>query len=187
MWLLITGPSDRGKPYTEKLTRLYHEQYGTAVHIALGILKDRRDAEDAAADAITNIIDKADIIFSRPESQSDDYLRNLLYKCAKNAAYSRLRRKKVRLKHYAPEENDIPAPAEKEKVSLKIWKLLDELPPQYHDVLAYYAYDMSTKDIAALIDTTEDNVRHIKARGLEKLREYIENHGLEPDDFWEVG
>lgn len=186
MWILIVGPSDQGKPYTERLERLYREQYGTAVYIALSILKDQRDAEDAAADAITNIIDKADIIFSRPESESDEYLRSLLYKCARNAAFDRLRRKKVRLKHYEPENENIPAPQPNEKVSIKIWNLLFELPPKYKDVLEYAAHDMPIKDIAVLIDTSEDNVRHILSRGIKKLREYLHDNGLTMDDFLEV-
>ncbi len=185
MWLLITGPSDRGKPYTQKLERLYHEQYGAAVDIAMSILGNKRDAEDAAADAIVHIIDKADIIFSRPESSSDTYLRNLLNNCVRNAARDRLRRKKVRISHYAPPDENIEYITDA-KPSIRIWNLLNELPPKYKDVLDYSAHGMDAKDIAQLINTTVDNVRHIKSRGLQRLREYLEMHNLTMDDFLEV-
>lgn len=188
MWLLITGPTDNGKPYTRQIEKLYHDQYSYAVNIALSILHHKKDAEDAAADAVIHIINNADIIFSRPESNSNDYLKNLLYNCVRNAARDRLRRKKVFAKRTVPiEENiSVPSPAENDRPSIKIWELLNELPPKYKDVLDYAAHGMSVKEIATMINSTEDNVRHIKSRGLNKLRKYLDSNNLTMDDFLEV-
>ncbi|MCL6096828.1 MAG: sigma-70 family RNA polymerase sigma factor [Patescibacteria group bacterium] len=115
-----------------------------------------------------------------------DFMQALLYKTAKNIIIDNYRKHK-NIKNVSLEETvekgfepsydeDLIEKINKDENIKKINSVIKALPENLRDVLVLrFINDLSAKEAAEILDTTEVNVRVLQYRGLKKLREEIIN------------
>jgi RNA polymerase sigma-70 factor, ECF subfamily len=115
-----------------------------------------------------------------------DYLQALLYKTAKNILIDYYR-KKINGKKISLEETiekgiepsydeDLIERIYKDSNLQKINKAMDLLPNNLKEVIILrFINDLSSKEAAQILDTTEVNIRVLQYRGLKKLKEILKN------------
>lgn len=115
-----------------------------------------------------------------------DFIQALLYKTAKNIIIDNYRKhkngKKVSLEETVERglepsyDQDLIEKIVKDENIKKINSALKLIPENLKEVLILrFVDDLSAKEAAQILDTTEVNVRVLQFRGLKKLKEVIEN------------
>lgn len=120
---------------------------------------------------------------NRDKITSPKHLRNYLFRVVHDKSVSEHRKTqsfRSNAKHYATliEETEVDTPLNLERVHAmlidKLYQALEELPNG--DVLKMaYIDGMTTRDIAAKLDTTENNVYIMKSRAIKQLRQRLGN------------
>ena len=133
-------------------TRLYR--------VALAILGDPQEAEDAVQDAFVTYLEKAPEGLERPEA----WLTRVLV----NGCKSRLR---LAWRRVGPLPDTLPAPREEER---EVLEELFALPPADRAVLHLFYYEgYSTQEIAHLTGQRPGTVRSRLSRARGKLKELL--------------
>jgi len=140
------------------------ERYGREIQgVAYLVLRDRAAAEDVLIDTLLSAFDHAGSL------RDPDALRPWLLRIATNRALA-FRRSGARLVQLqvVPEHE---APATDEAQRLVLLGVVGELPPRMRAavVLRYYA-DLSVRDVAAALGTSENTVKTQLRESLERLR-----------------
>lgn len=115
-----------------------------------------------------------------------DYIQALLYKTAKNILIDHWRKhkngKKVSLEETVEKgiepsyDEDLIEKIHKDTNLQKINNALKLVPENLKEVLILrFVDDLSAKEAAQILDTTEVNIRVLQFRGLKKLKEVIKN------------
>lgn len=125
-------------------------------------------------------------IWKRWRDIKPDFIQALLYKTAKNILIDYYRKhkngKKVSLEEMTERgiepsyDEDLIEKVNKNENIQKINKALKLLPDNLREVIILrFIDDLSAKEAAELLDTTEVNIRVLQYRALKKLKEVIEN------------
>lgn len=133
------------------------------------ILGNRDDAEDAVQETLLKYLTKA------PEFESEEHRKAWLIRVSanisKNMMLFRLKRETVYIdeaRNIGIEENDY-----------EIFELIMNLPAKYKIVLTlYYIEGYKSKEIAEIIDISEDAVRKRLQKGRELLKKLFETEEL---------
>ena len=147
---------------------------GTVCGIALGILADFAESEDAAQEAFLTAWRKMDTL------REPERLRSWLCRIARNAALAQLRRRRgghEELESASGVADESPLPDEgtatREEAAL-VREALSKLPEQYRlPLVLYYREGQSVRMVAETLELTEDAVKQRLVRGREMLRERI--------------
>lgn len=114
------------------------------------------------------------------KGQKIDNLKAFLYRTANNLIIDESRKKKESSLDKLEEEGFEPALEGSEPQDFlelkRVLKALDKVDPKYRDVVSLrYLDDLSVKEIAQLINETENNVSVRLHRALQKLKESLNN------------
>ena len=141
------------------------ENYSTLIfRVSYCILGNRDDAEDAVQETLLRYLTKA------PEFESEEHRKAWLIKVSanisKNMMLFRLRRETIDIddvKNIGIQENDY-----------EIFELIMNLPAKYKIVLTlYYIEGYKSKEIAEIIDISEEAVRKRLQKGRELLKKIL--------------
>ncbi|OHD06485.1 MAG: hypothetical protein A2Y41_00175 [Spirochaetes bacterium GWB1_36_13] len=165
IFALLNGgsPDDFGilvKKYEKLVFRILHKFF---------YFKDRSMIEDAAQEVFMTIYEKLD-------RYNPDYsFLNWLYTLTVNKAKKLLRKEKI--KNFFPLFEEIVETEEKkgnleeEEIKLWLWKEIKTLPVKYQIILVlYYTENLSTTEIAEIMEESENTVKSKLKRAREKLK-----------------
>lgn len=170
---LVDSPEDK-----KKVEDLYYKYRTLMKYIAMKMLHNEDMAEDAVGDALVSLIENLDRI---DEVETDD-TKAFVYIVIRNVCLNRYN-KSIRHPTRHPTENiddfieyQIDDTDVFEEVYLNdYFQCFSKLPPIYRDVMELKIYyDMSTKDIAAVLHISEDSVRKRTERARKILKELME-------------
>ena len=160
-----------------KFERLYLAHKQTMYYVALGILKDVQEAEDAVHQAFLRIMDRLDKIDERDCHKTRAYLVVITESTAIDIYRKRKRARTVsfdELEIYI--SSDIESDYEEKDA---IIRAINALPVNYAVVLKLrYSHGHTDGEIAALLNITEENVRQRIARAKKKLNKLLEAEGV---------
>lgn len=166
----------------QRLQKELENHYVTLLKLAYTYVKNREMAEDIVQDVCERAIQRADdfrgdasykTYFIRMTiNRSYDYLRSWKYKQLS------LTNTFVQLLHLETPEQKAMQHDENAQLGLQILKL----KPMYREVLVLYYYeDLSTAEIAQILEIPEATIRTRLKRGREQLKEKLELKGGEWD------
>ena len=168
--LAITDEKDK-----LKAEKIYDAYNALVYNEALGILKDRYDAEDASQNAWKSIIRNINSI----DTSNEFMLKSYLSITARNAALSILRQKSknkvIDIDNLANNQisNDADAQEclESEESYQKIVNFIKSLPEIFVDVLTlHFLFDFSTRQIASTLNIKHSTAKQRLTRGKKLLR-----------------
>lgn len=166
----------------QRLQQELETHYVTLLKLAYTYVKNREMAEDIVQDVCEKAIQRADdfrgeasykTYFIRMTiNRSYDYLRSWKYKQLS------LTNTFVQLLHLETPEQRAMQNDENAQLGLQILRL----KPKYREVIVLYYYeDLSTAEIAQILETPEATVRTRLKRGREQLKEKLGFEGVEGD------
>jgi RNA polymerase sigma-70 factor (ECF subfamily) len=160
-----------------KFERLYLAHKQTMYYVALGILKDVQEAEDAVHQAFLRVMDRLDKIDEQDCHKTRAYLVVITESTAIDIYRKRKRARTVsfdELEIYIA--SDIESDYEEKDA---IIRAINALPVNYAVVLKLrYSHGHTDGEIAALLNITEENVRQRIARAKKKLNKLLEAEGV---------
>lgn len=168
--------SDEDKKSFEKI---YHDNYLTMYHIALGILKSQPDAENAVHEAFLKLAEK----FEKYSSLSCSDMTGLCVTIVKNKAIDQIRRARLlseeeveKLILYDETVEKSPEKMLKRgEMESSIQKLLEQLPEILKQTLVLkFFYEYSNHEISRIMGIPVKTVEMRLYRGKQKLREIID-------------
>lgn len=143
---------------------LYRERYEATVHLARLLLGDRERAAEVAQDAFVRVARRVDTV-DNPAA----FLRTVTVNLCRDVG----RRRRVADRHPPPPPAVSPAPGLPADLD-EVWQAVQRLPERRRTavVLRFWA-DMSTDEIAAVLDVRPATVRSLIHRGLASLEEVL--------------
>ena len=146
------------------LEALYREQYASSVRLAHLLVGDRYRAEELTQDAFVRLLPKL-----ATTDNPGGYLRTVLV----NLCHDHGRRQTMMRRH--PEEPPgSTEPPGLPTTSSAVWRALQDLPERQRQALSLRFYaDLSTDEIARLLDARPATVRSLIHRGLTTLKDVV--------------
>jgi RNA polymerase sigma-70 factor (ECF subfamily) len=168
VWIRQAVAGDR-----EAFTRLVEAYQVPVYNLAYRMLGDAREAEDAAQETFLRAYTRLTTF------QTDKKFSSWLLAIASNHCIDRLRRRRFTwlsldelpfLEQAASERNQPEEAAIQQEKRDEVHKMLDQLPPQYRAaVILRYWYDLSYREIAEVMGTTESAIKSRLYRAREML------------------
>ncbi len=154
---------------------LIYEQYKDLMfYVARNILKRKEDAEDAVHDSFVKIIKNLDKI-------SDVYChrtKSFIVIVTERTSFDMLRKSK-RLKEVSLDEEFLDDETDIESMQvegLTIAQAIAKLPPRYREILLLkYDNELDNKEIADLLNISEENVRKLIQRAKHRLEKELKD------------
>ena len=143
------------------VTRLYTAYEKMMYNIALGILKNRQDAEDAVSDGFVRVINNLDKIEDVESIRTKGFMITIVKSTSINIYNKRKRDDHINIDDvYDISNEDIENDYLKKCDSDTVHKAIDKLNDNYKSVLRLkYFYEMNTGEIADVLDISADGVR----------------------------
>ena len=149
----------------EKLTELIIDSTDTLYRVSKSILKNDTDCEDAVSEAIVISFNKIDTLLH------DRYARTWLIRILIHECYRILNMKKCMDHGSEPEEYAAP---EGEDYS-ELYRAIMKLDEKYRmPVVLYYLEGYKIREIARILDRSENTVKSQLARGRQMLKSELE-------------
>lgn len=172
MFLLAALESEEDR---RKFTAIYEQYHIQLEDVAMGILKNQRDAEDAAQNAFMQIIRHFEKISEIPCEELPFWLISIV----KNESLMILR-KRSRIVSL-PDMESLTKAAEAVTEYSELVELFQRLPDTYRAVLEMkILFGYSDRDIAKRLGISETVVSTRASRGRALLREIAEREGFHP-------
>ena len=173
---LIENEEDR--EFCEKLS----EKFDSAMyHVAYGILKNSADAEDAVQESYIEIINNLEKVSRENCHKAWNYIVTIVRSRAINVYRKRGRECKIgqdnieNLIQESQGDGEIFELPDGSSMS----ELIGRMKYPYKEVLYLRYYnELSYDEIATVLNTTADNVRHISYRARKKLEDKLEKENL---------
>ena len=157
----------------QRFTALYEAHHARVEQIALHILQDPHDAEDAVQNTFFQIIRHFEKIYEIP----CDKLHFWIVSIVKNESLTILRKKKRTLS--TEDWDDFPAPPGDSFGYRELVRLFSALPETYRTTLElYFLAGYSCREIAQSFGISESTVTTRVSRGRKLLRDMIEKEGF---------
>ncbi len=169
---VLTGCQDGDPAAVEALVRAFRPQ---VYRLALSILRDPSEADEATQDSLITAIDKLDT-YRREAS-----FKTWLFAIALNTCRGRLRKRRVRDKLLRPldilfgraaEESSHPEETLfRDETQSAVWRAINALDEQHREVLVLrYYHELSLNDIARVVGVTDRTIRTRLHTAHERLR-----------------
>lgn len=141
------------------------QRYGSSIlRLALSYLHNMADAEDILQDTMLRLLSAAPV-FESPEHEKAWLLRVAINLCKNHLKASQKRAYEELSESLAC---DIP-----DDLSF-VWEAVSALPVKYREVIhLFYQEELSTSEIALLLDSKEATIRSLLFRAREKLRKQL--------------
>lgn len=139
--------------------------------LAIGIMKNREDAEDAMQNALILAYEHLDEL-SMMEKFRPWMMRILTNECFRMLKKRRYHTDIEEMYDLADQKQDFV-----EQVTL--WEVVDGLKLEYRTVILLYYYEgLSIRQIARTLDISEDNAKKRLSRARGKLKEFLEKEDV---------
>ncbi len=164
------------------LSGLFEEYKQMMFKIAMGILHNISDAEDAVQDAFVHIINNLKRFSRIPAGKRKAYLN----KVVKNICYDRIRKEKRRHECNI-DDFDLCSGSVDDEVFLaltveEIRNLLNELPERDQEILYFYLFDdYPPKDIAKIMGIPQEQISTYIERARKQLIKLLKERGITND------
>ena len=172
------APATRVGDGLDEFADLYHRYFPRVFAYVYGRVSDK----ELALDIVANVFEKA--YLKRPSLRSFDAFSSWLFTIARNEVASHWRREKPfskamqeaaresELNHQPP--NPEEAVLQKERIAA-LTALLQQLPKREQEIIALkFDAELTNREIAAILGTSEVNVRVTIFRALRKLRDRLQ-------------
>jgi len=160
--------------------RWYGDTIPGVCGLAMGILNNKEESEEAVQDAFMKVYSNIDTF--RGEAKFSTWLHKILY----NVSMTRLRKRKnfvdvtivedrydKRLLHAEPDNSPMKTIEDRDLID-NITSVMDMLPDRYKPVMhLFYMEEATIEEIAHIMDISRDNVKVRLYRGRALLREMI--------------
>lgn len=157
----------------EEVSAAFNAYGNSILRLAYSYLHSMEDAEDILQDTLIRFMDRA------PSFDSESHERAWLLRVAANLSKNRIDYNKVR---QADELNEELISEQREDLSF-VWESVKKLPVSQREVIhLFYQENLSTAEIARILNEKESTVRSHLKRGREKLRKILR----EEYDFDEI-
>lgn len=161
---------------------LYHTYKGKMFSLANSILKNHHNAEEAVSNAFFTAAKNFSTISSLTAVQQGAYLKITV----RNAAIDIYRKEKNQnaspieeIENFGDVSDDVSDEVLSEMNYNSVVEAIRSLPENYAEPLyLYHVRDMSVKDIAASLCTSEETVKKRLQRARQKLRTILEEQGI---------
>lgn len=164
------------------LEGLVEEFYADLYHLAITILRNHAEAEDAAQESL--IIASTRLHQYQPGTN----LRAWLYTIVVNICRGNLRKRRTRraiqklLQVSSPSDVKVRPPEEaalKNEIEQQLWKAVNALSEKHRlPILLRYIYDLSIREIAQILGINEGTVRSRLHYGVRKLQAQFSGSGI---------
>lgn len=159
----------------KKFTMIYELYHGQMEKVAMRILQNQRDAEDAMQNAFLRIIDH----FSKVDQIHDDELLFWVISIVKNEALM-IYRKNMKIVPLEQDWDVFANPTEEIQNYSELVALFSKLPETYRTVLEMrFIIGYAEKEIAKILNITETAVSTRVSRGRQLLRKIVEKEGFQ--------
>lgn len=178
--LYLSAIDDDGKRRT--FEDIYRKHHDTMFAVALSLMKNTYDAEDALSNALLSIAKN----IRRIKTDNEKMLKGYLCKVVKNSCLDilRIRRREMaflnvdELYDLGLDEDSINR-LEGDEQYKEIVGMILKMPPTYRDVLVFhYLHNLSPKEIACVLCRPRNTVRSQLTRGTDMLREILRKAGI---------
>ncbi len=156
----------------EKLTQIYRLYQAPMLRLALRMLGERRDAEDAVHDAFESVVRNIDRLGEAESPKTRGYVMVITERKAIDLLRARRRSEAAEL----DEETavDFPDPCEN-----GLARCMTKLPPRYREILLLrFVYGYSMRETAELMDIPFTTVGKLSQRAKERLYEICRSEGV---------
>lgn len=158
-----------------RIEELFRENHALLYKVSYRLLQSETDAEDAVAQAFLNIMEHFDKISSLPRPELTPYSVII----AKNASYDILRKKKKMIPVEDLYEKGTDSDVEeaffqkfkKEQLAAALGKLEED---ERRLLALRFGRDMPLRDLAVLMEISEEAAKKRSQRALKKLRNILE-------------
>ena len=174
---------DFGETHKTFIERIYNRNVSKMYHIALGILKNVDDAEDAVAEAFLSITKN----IHRYDNLSEKEIDALCSIIVKNKCIDQIRvnshfaELEIEELVFSPQIQEISTEARfcEQQTESEIKKMVQELPEIYREVIALrYYFSFGVKKIAKLLGVSVKTVDNRLYRAKKIMREMLENEEI---------
>lgn len=167
--------TDRGA-----LSLLFERHRGLAYRVALGVVRNAADAEDAVQDAFLNLLAYEPRV--RPEASLAGLVARMALRAGQRLARSAGRRRTREAAWALPEDATVDAPfdhvAERE-TRRAVRQAVDALDDRYRlPVLLHYVEGLSTQETAEALGISRTAVTTRLSRAVGKLRDHLKREGV---------
>ena len=164
--------------YDNKTIEYYLEKYGDMVYrLAYINMKNRHETDDIYQDVFLKLLLKHNNFVNEEHLKS--WLIRITINCCKDYWKSAWYKKRVSFEDISEEMLE-HMDKEEEKSSENVTDCVKRLPTKYKQVIHLYYYEQySQKEIANILDISENTVATRMARGRKLLKKYLEREGRE--------
>lgn len=166
----------------EKMTAIYEKHKNIMYAVALRILKNQRDAEDAVHNAILPIMRNLDSIKDVDSKDCVYYVTMAV----KHISFNMIRDNRIKTislseieYEFESDENIVESVAADESCKT-IYKMIQCMPCEYRDVLILHLYyELSTSQISDFLNRKHGTVKSQLTRGKKLLKARLKEDGYE--------
>jgi len=161
----------RGK--TKAFEQIFVELYGGLTYFAQEIVKDPEAAKDIVTDSMVILWGK------NQDFENMRAIKAFMYITIRNACLNLLRRKKLEKSYFGVLKDELDEEVEKNRIMQAIFdaetlaavnRAIETLPPQARRVMKLTIEGLSSEEIGAAMNVTEQTVRNTRGRARELLK-----------------
>lgn len=172
-----------GEEEKEFFEKIYYKYREEMFYTAYVILQNKHDAEDIVQDSFLPVLSHLD----KMRGNSPEKNWNFIVTIVKNRAINLYNRKKRKQEIEVSEDEwmemeildeDLETRViEKEHICF-LMEMLGQMNESYRDILLMrYYHGLKAAEVAEIVETTPDNIRHIAQRAKMKLKSMLEEYG----------
>ena len=166
----------------EKMNAIYEKHKNTMYAVALRILKNQMDAEDAVHNAILPIMRNLDAIKDVDSKDCVYYVTMAV----KHISFNMIRDNHIKtiplseIEYEFESNENIAESVDTDESCKTIYKIIQGMPFEYRDILVLHLYyDLSTSQISDFLNRKHGTVKSQLTRGKKMLRSRLKENGYE--------
>lgn len=172
------------KTDTELVEELFKTYGQMMLKIALGILNNRADAEDAVQDAFLRVMNNLDVISQIPQDEKAFYFVSIIENISLNTLKKKNRHPSDDIDEYYEIASDysVEKKADEQILLNEVRSALTELSDRDYGIMYLLFFkQMTPKEIAAALDIPEKNIHKYIERAKKRLIKILNDRGINYD------